>query len=124
VSDNESLHDFIVDDENDGYLKEKPSGASADKKAAARGVTFSSAKAMQPVKTLHPRFQSGSTSADGQRRYLGKQKRDNSIPSFRDIKDLANHILPHIKKLSTCWDSLPPSSMTTTAQLSLNSTTR
>lgn len=79
VSDNESLHDFIVDDENDDYLKGKTSGASAEKNAAARGVTFSSAKAMQPVKALHPRFQSGSTSANGQRRYLGKIKRDSFI---------------------------------------------
>ncbi|KAF9934592.1 hypothetical protein FBU30_001356 [Linnemannia zychae] len=67
VSDNESLHDFIVDDENGDYLKEK---SSTGKSGATRGITFGSVKAMQPIKTLHPRFQSGSTSAIGQRRYL------------------------------------------------------
>lgn len=72
VSDNESLHDFIVDDEHGHYIPEKINGASAEKIANARGVSFSSAKAMQPLKTLHPRFQPGATSSDGQRRYLGK----------------------------------------------------
>lgn len=72
VSDDESLHDFIVDDEHGHYIPEKTSDASAEKIATVRGVSFSSAKAMQPLKTLHPRFQPGATSSDGQRRYLGK----------------------------------------------------
>ncbi|KAF9142463.1 hypothetical protein BG015_000851 [Linnemannia schmuckeri] len=70
VSDDESLHDFVVDDEHGHYIQERTSGASAEKNATARGVSFSSAKAMQPVKVLHPRFQPGATSSDGQRRYL------------------------------------------------------
>lgn len=70
VSDDESLHDFIVDDEHGHYIPEKTSDASAEKIATVRGVSFSSAKAIQPLKTLHPRFQPGATSSDGQRRYL------------------------------------------------------
>ncbi|KAF9095388.1 hypothetical protein BGX29_009064 [Mortierella sp. GBA35] len=78
VSDNESLNDFVVDDENGDYSNTTatPQGASS------RGVTFSTtpkdlfakttqpAKAMQPVKTLHPRFQPGSTSLIDQKCYL------------------------------------------------------
>ncbi|KAG0210615.1 hypothetical protein BGX28_009140 [Mortierella sp. GBA30] len=61
LSDNESLNDFIVDDDNGGYLGKKP---------ASNGALSKSALVMQPAKELHPRFQSGSTSNNEERRYL------------------------------------------------------
>ncbi|KAF9129281.1 hypothetical protein BGW39_004292 [Mortierella sp. 14UC] len=74
VSDNESLSNFVVDDENNDYTKESTSDAPTEKRATAHGVTFSSAAngryAMQPAKTLHPRFQPGSTTPVAQKRYL------------------------------------------------------
>ncbi|KAG0281700.1 hypothetical protein BGZ95_000040 [Linnemannia exigua] len=74
VTDNESLSNFVVDDENNDYINGTTNEVSAEKRATTHGVTFNSASngrhAMQPVKILHPRFQSGSTSPVGQRRYL------------------------------------------------------
>ncbi|KAF9198016.1 hypothetical protein BGZ49_001301 [Haplosporangium sp. Z 27] len=59
LSDNESLNDFIVEEENDGYIP---------KKAVVNGVK----PALKTVsaKELHPRFQPGATSARDERRYL------------------------------------------------------
>lgn len=60
LSDNESLNDFIVEDETNGvYLEKRPAGVPVG------------TKRMQAVKTLHPSFQSGSTSLKDERRYLG-----------------------------------------------------
>ncbi len=63
LSDNESLNDFIVDDDNGGYLAKKP---------VVNGSGSKSGVAMQLAKELHPRFQSGATSSRDERRYLGK----------------------------------------------------
>ncbi|KAG0380187.1 hypothetical protein BGX24_009701 [Mortierella sp. AD032] len=74
ATDNESLSNFVVDDENNDYSNGTTNEVSTERRATTHGVTFSSASigrhAMQPLKTLHPRFQSGSTSPAGQRRYL------------------------------------------------------
>ncbi|KAG0359042.1 hypothetical protein BGZ54_010158 [Gamsiella multidivaricata] len=59
LSENESLNDFIVEDENNTYLEKKP-GSSGHKAGLST----------QAVKELHPRFQSGSTAARDDRRYL------------------------------------------------------
>ncbi|KAI1316668.1 hypothetical protein EDD11_009624 [Mortierella claussenii] len=64
LSDNESLNDFIVDDDNGGYLEKKP--AQTVRKNGATSLP------MQVAKELHPRFQSGSSSQRDNRRYLGK----------------------------------------------------
>ncbi|KAF9942582.1 hypothetical protein BGZ67_000806 [Mortierella alpina] len=61
LSDNESLNDFIVDDDNGGYLAKKP---------AVNGLGSKSGLAMQLAKEMHPRFQSGATSSRDERRYL------------------------------------------------------
>ncbi|KAF9990738.1 hypothetical protein BGZ75_000124 [Mortierella antarctica] len=61
LSDNESLNDFIVDDDNGGYLA---------KKLAVNGLGSKSGLAMQLAKEMHPRFQSGATSSRDERRYL------------------------------------------------------
>ncbi|GJJ69992.1 chromosome transmission fidelity protein 4 [Entomortierella parvispora] len=62
LSDNESLNDFIVDDENNnGYLEKRPPGVVGGSKSAQR---------LQAVKELHPAFQSGSTVLKDERRYL------------------------------------------------------
>ncbi|KAF9576938.1 hypothetical protein EC968_000063 [Mortierella alpina] len=61
LSDNESLNDFIVDDDNGGYLAKKP---------AVNGLASRSGLAMQPAKEMHPQFQSGATSPRDERRYL------------------------------------------------------
>ena len=90
VSDDESLHDFIVDDEHGHYIPEKASDPSAEKTATARGVSFGSAKAMRPLKTLHSRFQPGATSSDGQRRYLGRINMTISYCTNKDNQCLAN----------------------------------
>ncbi|ORZ26584.1 WD40-repeat-containing domain protein [Lobosporangium transversale] len=60
LSDNESLRDFIVDDENDPYLQKK----------ASTGAQKSGALGMRVAKALHPRFQPGSTAERDKRRYL------------------------------------------------------
>lgn len=61
MSEDESLHEFVVDDDNGGYLPPtrpvEPLGAPGK---------------MQPAKVLHPCFQSGSTRMRDSRRYLGK----------------------------------------------------
>jgi len=63
LSDNESLNDFIVDDEsNNGYLDKRPPGSAGGSKTAQR---------LQAAKELHPAFQSGSTALKDERRYLG-----------------------------------------------------
>ncbi|KAG0000372.1 hypothetical protein BGZ80_010757 [Entomortierella chlamydospora] len=59
LSDNESLKDFIVDDDNSAYLQKKPAPNSLK-------PTLKSFSA----KELHPRFQPGSTSLRDERRYL------------------------------------------------------
>ncbi|KAF9353906.1 hypothetical protein BGX34_011298, partial [Mortierella sp. NVP85] len=59
ASGDESLGDFIVEDETGTYLEKKP--VSAMQKSTLK---------TQPVKELHPRFQSGSTSRRDDRRYL------------------------------------------------------
>ncbi|KAG0052955.1 hypothetical protein BGZ83_001881 [Gryganskiella cystojenkinii] len=65
VSDSESVLNFIVDDEDSTkkYLKRRPAGAPSTKTG--------SAPIMQAAKELHPRFQSGSTlENDQKKRYL------------------------------------------------------
>ncbi|KAI8359261.1 hypothetical protein B0O80DRAFT_439828 [Mortierella sp. GBAus27b] len=57
-SGDESLGDFIVEDETGTYLEKKPAGASKPTPKT------------QPVKELHPQIQSGSTSRRDDRRYL------------------------------------------------------
>ncbi|KAF8937985.1 hypothetical protein BGZ58_001792 [Dissophora ornata] len=58
MSDNESLNDFIVEDETGTYLEKRPS--SSQKPGAQT----------RPAKELHPRFHSGSTSLRDERQYL------------------------------------------------------
>lgn len=62
MSEDESLHEFVVDDDNGGYL---PPTRPVESRGAAVGK-------MQPAKVLHPCFQSGSTRMRDSRRYLGK----------------------------------------------------
>ena len=57
ASGDESLGDFIVEDETGTYLEKKP--VSAMQKTTLK---------TQPVKELHPRFQSGSISRRDDRR--------------------------------------------------------
>ncbi|KAF9194749.1 hypothetical protein BGZ51_007978 [Haplosporangium sp. Z 767] len=60
LDDNESLNDFIVeDDESSKYLEKRPTGKAANSRGA-----------MQERKELHPPIQSGSTSEHADRRYL------------------------------------------------------
>ncbi|KAF9116766.1 hypothetical protein BGX27_011080 [Mortierella sp. AM989] len=59
LSENESLNDFIVDDDNSEYIQKKP---------IVNGSK--SALNLQPAKELHPRLQPGSTSPQDGRRYL------------------------------------------------------
>lgn len=61
MSEDESLHEFVVDDDNGGYLP-------PTRPAESRGEPGK----MQPAKVLHPCFQSGSTRLRDSRRYLGK----------------------------------------------------
>ncbi|KAF9430621.1 hypothetical protein BGZ94_005626 [Podila epigama] len=61
MSEDESLNDFIVDDDSNKY---KPTARSAEtRRPHATGK-------MQPAKVLHPCFQSGSTKMRDSRRYL------------------------------------------------------
>ncbi|KAF9315034.1 hypothetical protein BG003_003535 [Podila horticola] len=60
MSEDESLHEFVVDDDNGGYL---PPTRPVESRGAAVGK-------MQPAKVLHPCFQSGSTRMRDSRRYL------------------------------------------------------
>ncbi|KAF9580964.1 hypothetical protein BGW38_002188 [Lunasporangiospora selenospora] len=63
MDDNESLNDFVVNDDDGGYLERRPaSGPSAP--VAKSGAQY------QSVKELHPRFQSGSTLERDNKRYL------------------------------------------------------
>ncbi|KAF9374209.1 hypothetical protein CPC16_001431 [Podila verticillata] len=59
MSEDESLHEFVVDDDNGGYLP-------PTRPAESLGVPGK----MQPAKVLHPSFQSGSTRMRDSRRYL------------------------------------------------------
>ncbi|KAG0029871.1 hypothetical protein BGZ82_007694 [Podila clonocystis] len=60
MSEDESLHEFVVDDDNGGYLP-------PTRPVESRGATVGK---MQPAKVLHPCFQSGSTRMHDSRRYL------------------------------------------------------
>ncbi|KAG0309029.1 hypothetical protein BGZ98_005711 [Dissophora globulifera] len=59
MSDNESLNDFIVEDETGTYLEKKPVTSSQK-----------SSTIMRAAKELHPRFHSGATVQRDERRYL------------------------------------------------------
>ncbi|KAF9439002.1 hypothetical protein BGZ76_001897 [Entomortierella beljakovae] len=64
LSENESLNDFIVDDDNSGYVAKKP--ASSGQKSALKSFS---------AKELHPRFHTGSTTQQDKRRFLGSISR-------------------------------------------------